>query len=136
MKSFKMNSPLIYITGVIFLFAAFAFAADKPAAESNKGNALKPISVKTATMNARGKVVEISDTTIKIARSIKGDVEIMEFALENPAKDIQVNDSVKIDYSIKDGKLTASRVVKPGTFKNAGNFGIKPIKEKPASVTK
>ena len=74
MKSFKMNSPLIYITGVIFLFAAFAFAADKPAAESNKGNALKPISVKTATMNARGKVVEISDTTIKIARSIKGDV--------------------------------------------------------------
>lgn len=131
-----MKRTLIYITGVIFLYAAFAFAADKPATESNKGNVLKTTNVKTATMNARGKVVEISDTTIKIARSIKGDVEIMEFALENPIKDIVVNDSVKIDYSVKNGKLTAVRVVKPGAGKNAANIGIKSIKEKPASVTK
>jgi hypothetical protein len=60
----------------------------------------------------------------------------MEFALENPLQGIAVNDSVKIDYSVKDGKLTASRVDKPGAVKNPGKNGAKQIKEKPASPTK
>jgi len=124
------------MTGVICLLAAFAFAADKPAKESNQGVVLKTASIKTAKMNARGKVVEISDTAIKIERSIKGNVEVMEFALENPAKEIVVSDSVKIDYSIKDGKLTASRVAKPVAVKNPAKNGTMQIKEKPASATK
>jgi hypothetical protein len=126
-----MIKKLVCLTGVICLLAAIAYAADKPVTQTNQGTVLKTTSVKTAKMNARGKVVEISDKAIKIARSIKGDIEIMEFALENPTKDIVVNDSVKIDYSIKDGKLTASRVAKPGAVKN-------PVrnKEKPASASK
>lgn len=131
-----MIKKLVCLTGIICLLAALAFAADKPVTQANQGAVLKTTSVKTAKMNARGKVVEISDTTIKIARSIKGNVEIMEFALENPAQDIVVNDSVKIDYSVKDGKLTASRVAKPGAVKNSGKNGAKQTKEKPASVTK
>jgi len=124
------------MTGVICLLAAFAFAADKPGTESNRSAVLKTTTVKTAKMNARGKVVEISNKAIKIERSIKSNVEIMEFALEEPLKDIVVNDSVKIDYSVKDGKLTASRVAKLVAMKSTGKAGIKQAKEKPASATK
>ena len=131
-----MKKTLVCIAGVICLLAAFAVAADKPVTESNQGVALKATNVKTAKMNARGKVVEISDKAIKIERSIKGNVEIMEFALEVPVKDIAVNDSVKIAYSVKDGKLTAARVAKPGAVKNPGKTAIKQVKEKPASETK
>lgn len=131
-----MKKTLVYITGIICLLAALAFAADKPVAESSQGVILKTTSAKAPKMNARGKVVEISNTAIKIARRIKGNVEIMEFALENPVPDVVVNDSVKIDYSMKDGKLTASRVAKPKAGKNIVNNGTKQTKEKPASVAK
>jgi hypothetical protein len=40
----------------------------------------------------------------------------MEFALEKPSTGIVINDAVKIEYTEKDGKLTASRVSKV-TFK-------------------
>jgi hypothetical protein len=131
-----MKKTLVCITGILCLLAALAFAADKPVGESSQGVVLKTTNVKAPKMNARGKVVEISDTAIKIARRIKGNVEIMEFALENPAQDITVNDSVTIVYSIKDGKLTASRVAKPKTGKISGNTGTKQAKEKPASAAK
>lgn len=131
-----MKINLVCIISLICLLAVFAFGADQPAKESNRGVVLKTTNVKTAKMNARGKVVEISDTAIKIERSIKGNVEIMEFALENPIKDIAVNDSVKIDYSVKDGKLTASRVAKPAAVKNPVKNETTQTKEKPASTTK
>ncbi|PKN18464.1 MAG: hypothetical protein CVU71_13300 [Deltaproteobacteria bacterium HGW-Deltaproteobacteria-6] len=130
-----MKKTLVCMAGVICLLAAFALAADKPATVSNQGAVLKTTNVKTAKMNARGKVVEISDKAIKIERGIKGNLEIMELALENPVQDIAVNDSVKIVYSVKDGKLTASRVAKLGA-KNPGKNGIKQSKEKPASAAK
>ena len=130
------KKTLVCITGILCLLAALAFAADKPVEESSRGVVLKSTNVKAPKMNARGTVVEISDTAIKIARRIKGNVEIMEFALENPAQGITANDSVTIDYSIKDGKLTASRVAKPKTGKNSGSNGAKQTKEKPASAVK
>jgi hypothetical protein len=132
-----MKKTLVCMTGVICLLAAFAFAADKPAIEANRGAVLKTTNVKTAKMNARGKVVEISDKAIKIERSIKGNVEIMEFALENPVMDVAVNDSVKIAYSVKEGKLTAARVAKLGAVKNPiKNGAASKTKEKPASAAK
>ena len=54
----------------------------------------------------------------------------------SPARDIVVNDSVKIDYIMKDGSLTASRVSKPKAGKGSGNHGTKQIKEKPAPAVK
>jgi hypothetical protein len=131
-----MKKTLVCIAGLICILAAFSYAADKPATEASQGTALKTANVKAAKMNASGKVVEISNTAIKIERSIKGNAEIMEFALENAVQDIVVNDSVKIDYSVKDGKLTASRVAKPGAAKNSGKNGPKQTKEKPASAMK
>jgi hypothetical protein len=131
-----MKKTLVGIAGVICLLAAFAFAADKPATEANHGVTLKTTNVKAAKMNARGRVVEISDKAIKIERSIKGNVETMEFALGNPVANIAVNDSVKIDYSVQDGKLTASRVAKLGAVRNPPKNGTKQTKEKPASAAK
>lgn len=126
-----MKKVLVCATGIVCLLAVFAFAAEKPSARSTQS-----VLPKTATMNARGKVVEISEKAVRIERSIKGNAEVMEFALENPAADIAVNDFVKIDYTIKDGKLTASRVAKPKAEKNYRKNGSKQVKEKSVPVTK
>jgi hypothetical protein len=80
-------------------------------------------------MHATGKVIEISDASIKIERTVKGAVETMEFALEKPVKNVIVNDSVKIAYIENDGKLIASRVAKVILKKKE----IKPAEAKSAS---
>ena len=126
-----MKKVLVCATGIVCLLAVFAFAADKTVAPSTKS-----VFPKTATMNARGKVVEISDKAVRIERSIKGSAEIMEFALENPAPGIAVNDFVKIDYTIKDGKMTASRIAQPKAEKNHRKNETKQVKEKSAATAK
>jgi hypothetical protein len=131
-----MKKVLVCITGVVFLLAALAFAADKPATDATKNATVKTNAVKNAKMNARGKVVEVSDKAIKIERSIKGSTQIMEFALDKPADNIAVNDSVKIDYSEQDGKLTASRVAKLIATKKVIKKEAAIATEKPASGVK
>ena len=126
-----MKKALWYVVGTVFLLSTLAFAADK-AASLDKAVPIKTNIVKAAKMHATGKVVEISDEAIKIERTVKGDVETMEFALEKPVKGITINDSVKIAYMEKDGKLTASRVAKV-TFEKKE---IKPIEVKPDSGKK
>lgn len=107
-----MKKALVCIIAVVCALAAYAFAADMPVTNANQSAVEKQNNVKAAKMNARGKVVNISDKSITIERSIKGNVEKMDFALEGPVAGISVNDSVKIDYSSKDGVLTAATVVK------------------------
>ena len=110
-----MKKALWYVFGTVFLLSTLVFAADK-AVSPAKADPVKTNIVKAAKMHATGKVIEISDESVKIERTVKGDVETMEFALEKPVKNIIVSDSVKIDYLEKDGKLMASRVAKV-TFK-------------------
>ncbi|MEN6374927.1 MAG: hypothetical protein ABFD75_09125 [Smithella sp.] len=107
-----MKKALAYLTCAAFLLSAIAFAAEKPASSTVAADPGKIGNVKVAKMNARGKVVEITDKTIKIERKVKNDVEIMEFILDKPVENIVVNDAVKIVYVEKDGSLMASRVVK------------------------
>ena len=126
-----MKKALLQIVGVIFLLSTLAFAADK-AASPVKVDPAKTNIVKAAKMHATGKVVEISDTSIKIERTLKGDVEIMEFALEKPFAGIVADDYVKIAYTEKDGKLTASRVSKVTLKKNE----VKSPETKPVSGKK
>ena len=114
-----MKKALWYVVGAVFLLSTLAFAADK-AASPAKADPVKTNIVKAAKMNATGKVIEISDKSIKIERTVRGNVETMEFALDKPVENIVVNDSVKIEYIEKDGKLIASRVVKV-TFKKKRN---------------
>lgn len=106
-----MKKALWYMVGAIFILSTLTFAAEKNTShvgtEPVKTNVVKP-----TRMHATGKVVEISDETIKIERTVKGDMENMEFALDKPFAGIMVNDSVKIAYTEKNGKLIATRVVK------------------------
>jgi hypothetical protein len=126
-----MKKSLSYVIGFVFLLSALAFAADKsiPAVQANP---VKTNIVKAAKMHATGKVIEISDASIKIERTVKGDVETMEFALDKPAANIGVSDSVKIEYMEKDSKLVASRVAKVILKKKE----IKPVETKPVPVKK
>jgi len=105
-----MKKALVYLVGAIFFLSAMAFAADKPIVD--KANPLKANPVRIAKMNATGKVVEISEKTIKIERTVKNNAETMEFALDKPAENIAVNDAVKIAYIEKNGTLLATRVAK------------------------
>ena len=107
-----MKRALVYIVSVSFLLSALAFAADKPATDIIKVDSAKTNVVKSPKMNATGKVIEISDSSIKIERTVKGNAETMEFVLEKPAENIAVNDFVKIAYIEQDGQLLVSRVVK------------------------
>jgi len=125
-----MKKALWYVVGAIFLLSTLAFAADKTA--SPVKTPVKTNVVKAAKMHATGKVVEISGESIKIERTVKGDIENMEFALDKPTTEIIVNDFVKIDYTEKDGKLIASRVAK-FTFKKKE---VKPSEAKSASGKK
>ena len=126
-----MKKALWYIIGAVFLLSTLAFAFDKPASPV-KAAPVKTNIVKAAKMHATGKVIEISDESVKIERTVKGDVETMEFAFEKPVKNIIVNDSIKIDYVEKDGKLIASRVAKV----NAKKIESKPTEAKSASGKK
>ena len=89
-----------------------AFAADKPATATTKVDHAKTNVVKSAKMNATGKVIEISVSAIKIERTVKGNAEAMEFVLDKPTENIAVDDFVKIAYIEQNGQLLASRVVK------------------------
>ena len=112
-----MKKAFLYIFGGFFLLAAFAFAADKSAPESIKADTVKTNSVKVAKMNARGKVIEISDESITIERAVRGNVEKIKFELDKPVENVAVNDFVSIAYTEQDGKLMASRVTKTDTTK-------------------
>ena len=128
-----MKKALIYIVGVAFLLSAIAFAADNPASTAVKADPVKVIPVRIAKMNATGKVIEISDKTIKIERTVKNNVETMEFILDKPTENIIINDAVKIAYIEKDGRLLASRVAKI-TPKKVG--GKETVAEKSATLKK
>ncbi|MGA3282139.1 MAG: hypothetical protein ABSD50_14295 [Smithella sp.] len=126
-----MKKALWYVAGTIFLLSTLAFAADKATSTDTVGP-IKTNIVKATKMHATGKVVEISDEYIKIERTVKGVVETMEFALEKPVQNMIVNDSVKIAYTEKDGKLIASRVAKITSKKKE----TKPAEVKPDSDKK
>jgi hypothetical protein len=107
-----MKKALVYFIGAAFLISAIAFAADKPASTAAAADPVKVSPVRIAKMNATGKVVEITDKTIKIERTVKNNVETMQFVLDKPLENIAVNDAVKIAYIEKNGNLLASRVAK------------------------
>jgi hypothetical protein len=107
-----MKRSTMITVGLIVLFCASAFAIDRSAADSPplRTAQTKNIPPRITRMSATGKVTEISDTMLKIDRTVKGNVEQMEFALEKPVVKINVGDNVKVSYVTKDGKNVAVRV--------------------------
>jgi hypothetical protein len=61
-------------------------------------------------MSTAGTVLEISGTSLKIERTLKGKAEIMEFILEKPFPNIAAGDPVKVSYREKDGRNVLIRV--------------------------
>jgi hypothetical protein len=112
MEALAMKKVLVYAIGAVFLLLAAAFAADRPVSGASKADPVKVAPVKAAKMNATGKIIEISEKTIKIERTVKDKVETMDFVLDKPVENLAVNDKVKIAYIEKDGNLLVSGVVK------------------------
>ncbi len=128
-----MKKALVYTVGTAILLSAIAFAADKPA---TKADPAKTNAVKIAKMNATGKVIEISEKTIIIERTVKDKVETMTFVLDKPVENIAVSDAVKISYIEKDGTLVAARVAKATPRKLEKKDNVKPVADKAAQNKK
>ena len=62
---------------------------------------------------------------LSIERTVRGNAEVMQFALENPTENITVNDTVKIAYISQGGKLVAARVANVNSKKKE----VKPVGE-------
>jgi hypothetical protein len=109
-----MKRALVLLVAVIFLFAGSALAADP------KAGAAKGAPAKAASMTASGKIVDLSDTMLKLERSAKGKAETMEFGLDKPVSaDIKVGDKVTVHYVSKDGKKVATKVNKAAPKKSS-----------------
>jgi len=107
-----VKKTLLGLVGMVFLWVPFsASAVEKPALPSNPGT-VKAHVFRTTKMHVMGRVVEISEESIKIERTVRDKVESMEFILEKPLADIALNDLVKIDYTEKDGKFIVVKAAK------------------------
>jgi hypothetical protein len=108
-----MKRFTLITVGLAFTFCALAFATDKPSTIPNtqpvKAAPIK--SRKETRVSFTGIVKEISDTMVMVERSVKGNVETMEFALEKPVQNIKAGDRVKVSYVKKEGKNIARKVV-------------------------
>jgi hypothetical protein len=80
-----------------------AFAAEKTATAP-------PTPPRVPEMSTAGKVIEVNATLLKIERTLKGEAEIMEFALEKAFTDIAVGDQIKVSYREQNGRNILVRV--------------------------
>ena len=106
-----MKRLLLFVVGLSFIFCASAFAVDQPAPAA-KPEPVKAAPVKVAKMQATGKVMEVTDTMLKIEKMVKGKAEMKEFVLEKPVAKIKAGDKVTVFYVEKEGKMMAMKVHK------------------------
>ena len=117
-----MKRFLVLFVALSFLFCGSVFAAEatkaKPAAPAAKAEPAAAMPAKAmekeTKMSATGKVTEISDTMLKIERTVKGKAETMELTLEKADPKIKVGDKVEVSYVTKDGKNVVAKVTKKG----------------------
>ena len=132
-----MKRLLFTLTLVVLIIVAFAFAAEKPSLQDTKPEgvkAAKAASSKEIKLNATGKVMEVSETNLKIERNVKGKdgaPEIMEFVLEKPKK-VEIGDKVNVTYIKKEGQNVVLRVAKVTAIKKSTTKAEKPTDAKQA----
>ena len=143
-----MKRLLVLFVALTFLFCGSVFAAEaakaKPAVPAAKAepDAMPAKAMEKETkMSATGKVTEISDTMLKIERTVKGKAETMEFTLEKASPEIAAGDKVKVSYVTKDDKnitVKVTKITKKVTKKHAKKKvavkEVKPAEEKAAPV--
>jgi hypothetical protein len=116
LKNIRRRSPgmkrlMVLAAGIVFVFSAAVFAVDGPSQVPAKTDPSKAGIVKPPTkVSITGVVKDISGTMISVERTVRGNTEIMEFALDKAVEKIKVGDKVKVNYLKKDGKNTATRV--------------------------
>ena len=96
-----MKRLVMIAVSVTFLAYAPAFAAEK---------AKSPSPPRVPEMSAAGKVIEMTAERLRIERTLKGEAETMEFALEKKFDPIAVGEQVKVSYREKDGRFVLIRV--------------------------
>ena len=131
-----MKRIMILLAGVLFLFSVTAsvFAAEQspennapavnaPSAPAAPAEAAPAVVKKEAVhktkirhmrathMRTYGKVMAVSETALKIERTVKGTAETMDFSLEKPAN-VKIGEMVRVRYVEKDGKKVVLRVAK------------------------
>jgi hypothetical protein len=130
MKRFLTLAAVLICIGFTLAFAA------------EKSPAIPPIPPRIPEMSTAGTVLEISGTSLKIERTLKGKAEIMEFILEKPYPGVTEGDPVKISYLEKDGRNVLIRVApaKKTAVKKAVKKDLpkemKPVAPPAAPVTK
>lgn len=130
-----MKRTAIFLAGLLLFFAAQALAGDR--ADMKKAGTPAPATdTRITRMKAAGTVTEISDTVLKIERTVKGKMETMDFVLEKPIAKIMVGDKVQVSYVTKENQNVATKVTKtivkkpiPKTTINA-----KPVGNPPATA--
>lgn len=108
----KRLSVCVIVTTLVLW--ALASAGDQLVKAPPKSEPAKATTVKIVKMKATGKVVDITDTTLKIERTIKGSVETVELLLEKPLTKFTVGDKVMVGYISQDEKNIVTRIVKQG----------------------
>jgi Cu/Ag efflux protein CusF len=107
---FFMKRTVALLVGFAFLLAVGAFAL---AEEAKKEPVAKP-EPKMIHKTVMGKVAELTDTSLKLTRTVKGKEETMEFVLDKPLKGIAAGDEVKLIFHEKDGKNIVLKAVHKG----------------------
>jgi hypothetical protein len=87
----------VFLTGVFLLIFGWGYASGAE---------------KAPMMNAAGKVVEISESSLKMERTVKGSTEIMEFVLEKPLVAYGAGEQIKVSYRQKEMKNVLVRAQK------------------------
>ncbi|MBU4372653.1 MAG: hypothetical protein KKH02_00695 [Proteobacteria bacterium] len=109
-----MKRFMVWAIALVFLFCTSAIAATTPAAPAPGAPAAEKKEVKKVekkdVKKTAGKVLEISDKTLKIERMLKGKAETIEFSLEKPFANIKVGDQLKISYIEKNGQNVLLKV--------------------------
>jgi hypothetical protein len=122
----KYWGSLVVVLALWWLTAALA--AEQPAARA-------PLPPRVPEMSAAGQVLEISETHLKIERTLKGKAETMELVLESPLSGITAGDQVKISYRQKEGRSVLTRIAPAKmTAVKKGKEPLKPVKPVPPAA--
>jgi len=105
---------LLSILIVAFTLSATCFVvAETVTPVKGSTNTIAPaIPQKITRMTLTGKVINITDSMIRIERTVKGNMDMMELDLEKPEQDIKSGDKVRVHYVEKNGKHVVTRITK------------------------
>ena len=113
MSKIMKHLTVVSAAGAIVILLIAIFAVEISSTVPAKVDSSKAPAVRTAKrtrVTFIGVVKGLSDTTILVERAVKGQVELIELALDKPTEKIKVGDEVKVSYTKKEGGNIAAMV--------------------------